>query len=124
MEYNFDDFKKDIFVLGNKMVDALNSYKISLNQTISDDMNYRIFETLGCKTFLLTNNVHNLSRLFKNGEHLVTYESVGDMVEKIKYYIKNENTLNQISQCGYEEVLKNHTYMSRARFLKEIIENY
>ena len=34
------------------MVDAINSYYIHFNRNIGDDINYRTFETTGCKTLL------------------------------------------------------------------------
>ena len=56
--------KTDIFVIGNDMVEAVNSYKIHFNRNIADDINFRTFETIGCNTLLFTNYTPDLDKLF------------------------------------------------------------
>jgi hypothetical protein len=115
------NLKKDIFVIGEDMVRSINEYKIHFNRNISDDVNYRTFETLGCNTFLLTNETPGLSQLFDIGKNIITYEN-NDLMDKINYYLKNENERNQISKAGYEHVIQNHTFYNRAEQLISIIE--
>jgi len=117
------NIRKDIFVIGDDMVNAINSYKIHFNRNMADDINYRTFETLGCKTFLLTNETENLSKLFNIGEHLITYKDKNDMLDKIKYYLKEEKERDVISESGYNHVKNNHTYTHRAKEIIKIIEN-
>jgi spore maturation protein CgeB len=113
------NIKKDIFVIGDDMVNSINSYKIHFNRNMADDLNYRTFETLGCKTMLLTNQTENLDRLFNIGEHLDIYTTKENLLEKIDFYLKNNEIRNKISENGYEFVRKNHTFVNRA---KEIIQ--
>lgn len=112
---------KDIFVIGDDMVNAINSYKIHFNRNLAEDINYRTFETLGCKTFLLTNFTENLDKLFKIGEHLDTYSSKQDLLEKIKFYLSHDEIRNRISENGYNWVRKNHTFVNRAQDIMKII---
>lgn len=116
------NLKIDEFVIGHDMVESINKYKIHFNRNISNDLNYRTFETLGCGTFLLTNNTPGLDILFELGNHLVTYNSENDLMEKINYYLNNENERNVIAQNGYNHVINNHTYEHRMKFLIKIIE--
>ena len=113
--------KIDEFVIGNDMVESINKYKIHFNRNISIDLNYRTFETLGCQTFLLTNETPGLSKLFNIGEHLVTYNSKDDLFEKINYYLNNKNDRDLISKNGYNHVIKNHTYFERMKYLISLI---
>jgi glycosyltransferase involved in cell wall biosynthesis len=113
--------KKDVFVIGDDMVKSINSYKIHLNHNISDDINYRTFETLGCKTFLLTNYTPGLEKLFEIGKELVIYESLEDLDHKVKYYLENEQERNKIAEAGYNRVKSDHTYFERSKKLIEII---
>ena len=116
------NIKKDIMVIGDDMVNAINSFKIHFNRNMSDDINYRTFETLGCKTFLLTNHTENLDRLFNIGEHLITYSSKQDLNDKVRYYLGNPDIREKIANAGYEHVKKNHTYLNRAKEVLDIIK--
>ena len=113
--------KVDEFVIGNDMVESINKYKIHFNRNISDDLNYRTFETLGCQTFLLTNETPGLSNLFEVGKHLVTYNNPNDLFDKINYYLNNEEERNLISKNGYNHVIENHTYFQRMKYFISLI---
>ncbi len=119
---NYCNLKKDIFIIGAAMVRAINSYKIHWNKNYSIDINYRTFETLGCKTFLLTNKTDCLSNMFSIGKELVTYKTFDDCVDKIKYYLRNPVKRQAIAEAGHERARKFHTYDNRAETLIKIIE--
>jgi len=114
--------KEDVFVIGNDMVRAINSYKIHFNKNLADDINFRTFETLGCKTTLFTNHTPGLEKLFDLNKHLVVYNSEKDLLDKISYYLKNTEKLENISIEGYNHVLDNHTYFVRAQQLTELLK--
>jgi len=115
------NIKKDIFVIGDDMVKSINSYKIHFNCNISNDINYRTFETTGCGTFLLTNYTPGLEKLFDIGKEIVVYESIEDMDNKVKYYLDNPEERNKIARAGHERAKKDHTYFERAKKLIDII---
>lgn len=115
------NIKKDIFIIGNDMVNSINSYKIHFNCNISNDINYRTFETTGCGTFLLTNYTPGLEKLFDIGKEIVVYESIEDMDNKVKYYLDNPEERNKIANAGHERAKKDHTYFERAKKLINII---
>ena len=116
------NIKKDIFVIGDDMVNAINSFKIHFNRNMADDINYRTFETLGCRTFLLTNYTPGLENLFDIGQHLVTYTTKQDLINKVRYYLENDIERERIAKLGYEHVKKNHTYVNRAETILDIIK--
>jgi glycosyltransferase involved in cell wall biosynthesis len=117
------DIKKDIFVIGDDMVDVINSYKIHLNCNISNDINYRTFETTGCGTFLLTNYTPGLEKLFDIGKEIVVYNDLNDLDNKVEYYLENEEEREKIAKAGYERSKKDHTYFERTKNLIDIIKN-
>jgi len=45
----------DVMAIGPDMVSAICSYKLHINANISIDINYRNFETMGCRVPLITN---------------------------------------------------------------------
>lgn len=114
--------QKDIFVIGDDMINKINSYKIALNKSISDDINYRVFETLGTKTLLITNNVPNIERIFSNHKHCVIYSSIEDLFDQLDYYTNNFQKCCEIAENGYQHVKSSHTYLSRAKSILEIIK--
>lgn len=118
-----DKFKirKDLFVIGDDMVNAINSYKIHFNKNIADDINYRTFETTGCGTFLLTNYTPGLEKLFDIGKEIVVYNDLNDLDNKVKYYLENEEERKKIAKAGYERSKKDHTYFERSKKLIQII---
>jgi len=116
------NLKLDEFVIGEDMVKSINSYKIHFNRNIADDLNYRTFETLGCKTFILTNETPGLSNLFDIEKNIITYSNEWDLLDKISYYLKNPDERNKIATEGNNHVIKNHTYLKRMEQLMEILK--
>ena len=113
---------RDVFVIGDAMVNALNSYKIGLNKTLADDINYRAFETLGAKTLLLTNLVPKMDQLLVPEKHIITYDSIEELIEKARYYISHDDERQAIAASGYDLVKNHHTYYHRTKTLLEILE--
>lgn len=120
----YHNLKLDEFVIGEDMVRAINSYKIHFNRNIADDLNYRTFETLGCGTFILTNETPGLSDLFDIGKNIVTYSNEWDLLDKINYYLKNITEREKITLSGYEHVKNKHTFIKRMKELNRIINTY
>jgi hypothetical protein len=116
------NIKQDGLVIGNSMVKAINSYKIHFNRNVADDINYRTFETAGCKTFLITNYTPGLEKLFKIGEEIETYDTMDDLNEKIEFYLNNESKRKEIEEAGYKRSKSEHTYFERAKTLVDIIK--
>ena len=95
--------------------------KVVFNYSVGDDANMRLFESLGTKSFLLTNWIPTLGELFEDGKHLVTYKTIEEAIEKVTYYVENDQEREEIAQAGYDEVMKNHTYRERVEQMLEII---
>jgi hypothetical protein len=111
--------KKDIWVLGKDMVRAINSYRIHFNKNISNDINYRSFETLGCSTVLLTNYDKQYQELgFRDEIDYLSYESKNDLMEKLNYCKNHLDYIYEVANNGYN-FSKQHTYYKRMKFLLE-----
>lgn len=95
--------------------------KICFNTSAVDDINMRVFETMATGSFLLTEYVPTLPKLFKNKKHLVWYKTVPEAIELAKYYLKHDKEREEIAKAGMEEVLKKHTYMKRIEKMFKII---
>ena len=118
------ELKKDIWKLGNEMVKTINGYKIHFNKTLSNDINYRIFETMGCNTLMLTNSTENINTFFNDMENIVIYNNEIELFEKLSILHSDNNLIKKISNSGHELVKNNHTYDNRADVLLKIISDY
>ena len=116
--------KKDIWKLGNKMVETINGYNIHFNKTLSNDINYRVYETMGCNTLMLTNNTENINTFFNDMENIVIYNNETELFEKLNTLSLDNDLIKKISNSGYELVKKNHTYDNRTDVLLKIINDY
>ena len=116
--------KKDIWKLGNEMVNTVNGYKIHFNKTLSNDINYRIFETMGCNTLMLTNSTENINTFFNDMENIVIYNNEIELFEKLNILYSDNDLIKKISNSGYELVKNNHTYNNRVDVLLKIISDY
>lgn len=115
------NLKRDIFVIGNDMVQSLSSYKISFNINIADDVNFRTFESTGAGAMLLTNYTPNLEKLFEIGKDLVVYESPDDLIKKIDYYLTHSNEREEIAMSGRSKSKNSHSYDVRAQNLIDFL---
>lgn len=114
--------KLDIDVRGEYMVNAINSYKIHFNKNISNDINYRSFETMGCGTVLLTDYNQAYEELgFKNNENCFFYKSIVEAIDILNDLKFQEETIQQIAREGYNMVKKKHTFKKRAESLLKFI---
>jgi hypothetical protein len=116
--------KKDIWKLGNEMIKTINGYKIHFNKTLSNDINYRIFETMGCNTLILTNYTENINTFFNDMENIVIYNNETELFEKLNILLSDNDLIKKISNSGYKLVKDNHTYDNRADVLLKIISDY
>lgn len=107
----------DIFVIGDDMVKAINSYKCHFNLNIGNDINYRSFETIGCRTLLLTNYNHQYEELgFEHDVNCLMYKNQEELINLIDR-VKNDD-VSEISNRGYE-LSRRHTYDNRVKSLIE-----
>lgn len=101
-------------------VKIVNKTVINLNVgIINSGIQMRVFEILACGGFLLTNEIAEEGKLFKNVEHLIYYTDK-NLFELLDYYLLNDRARIKIGMRGREEVLAKHTYKHR---VETIIKN-
>jgi hypothetical protein len=111
-----------------EMMNIYHCSKIVVNISRDDflqDANMRCFEALGARSLLITKLPSELSDLgFIEGEHFVGFESEQDLVEKIAYYLNNEDRRKEIADCGAALVMEKHTYEDRASQLISLMQDH
>ena len=82
-------------------------------------MNQRIYEVLGAGGFLLTRN----STMFNDWDGAIaTFEDVNDCIQKIKYYLLNNEERVLMAEKGHDYVLTNYNYKNLMKKLGEELE--
>ena len=110
---------------GKKMYEIISQSKITLNNHIDDAKNeaanMRLFEATGVGTCLLTDWKDNLPELFEPEKEVVTYKSLEECIEKVKWLLDHPQEREAIAKAGQARTLKDHTFAQRAIQLDEII---
>jgi spore maturation protein CgeB len=73
----------------------------------------RDFEVPMSRGFYLVEYMEELEEFFRLGEEVVCYRNAGDLVEKIKYYLRHDGERERIRQAGYERCRRDHTWHRR-----------
>lgn len=105
--------------------EIFNRSRIILNQSVLDDINFRVFEAMACGGMLLTDAIGNgLDELFTDGTHLVLYEkgNVADAVAKASYYLEHENERSRIAARGHLETVSRNTAHFRMLTVHKIFQ--
>jgi len=80
----------------------------------------KVFESLACKCFVLVDNQKDVFRMFQSGKHLVSFQNIEDLKDKIQYFLIHEEERKSIAENGYKEVIQKHTYRHR---IQEILNH-
>ncbi len=95
------------------MVRIFNEAKIVLNLGVGNNgYNLRVFEALGCRSFLLSNEINREDMLFEDRKHLV-YFNENTIEDLIRYYLDHDEEREAIAENGYREVCAKHTFKHR-----------
>lgn len=98
--------------------------KISVNYSIKNDLNMRVFETMGAKCCLLTDDIEPIHEFFEDMNHLVLFRSPEEAIDKMRMLLSDDNLRQTIGENGHREALAKHTYMHRMRQILKTCINY
>lgn len=96
-----------------EMPKVFNLSAININITkrsIETGVPLRVFDILGSGGFALTDSGEEVKELFAVGKELEVYSCFGEMVEKIGFYLKNDQLRKRIAINGYGRVKRDYTY--------------
>ena len=110
---------------GRDMVKLINRAKIILNIHGEDflDTETRVYETLACKGFLLTETLSS-ENPFRSGTDLVEAADIEDLSAKITYYLDNRLERETIANNGYLAAIHHHSFDERASQIERVIRDY
>jgi spore maturation protein CgeB len=84
--------------------------------------NTRLFEALGCGVLQAVDKKDDILELFEDGKHLVVFENLDELKEKLRYFLDNPDKRSQIADEGRIEALRKHTYTLRMKEMFEMMK--
>jgi hypothetical protein len=114
---------------GMEYGDFLNSGIIVFQQSRWNEITRRLFEGMACGKLVITDRLPiqtNIDELFVEKEDIVYYDSLGDCISKINYYLSEEakSERERISLNGHTKVMKNHTQIQRVDTILKKFKEY
>jgi spore maturation protein CgeB len=97
----------------NEMPIMFHQAKINLNitlRTIQSGISLRALDIMGAGGFLLSNYQPELAACFKENEEMVMYYNQNDLIQKINYYLNNEEERAQIAENGKRRIETDYSY--------------
>ena len=82
---------------------------VNINTKIHHSLSPRTFEICATKSFQLMNSGQNSHGLMNLETDLATFDGAEDLVEKVEYYLANDELREKIALAGYNSVIKNCT---------------
>jgi len=113
-------------IYGLDMFRTIQRSRITLNihadSSPTHASNIRMFEIAGSGSCLLTDWKTNLNDLFADGRECVSFKTAAEAAEKADWLLTHPDECRRIAEAGQKRVLKDHTFVQRARQLLEIIQ--
>ena len=108
-------------------VSLINRSKIFVtSNNIYKVMSMKYTEAMACGTFVLADAPEGFTEQgFVDGEHLVLYDGIQDLKEKVFYYLDHdhEGERERIAESGMKFVQSRHTNRLRVKYLSHVIES-
>lgn len=112
-------------VFGYDMYQLISKAKICFNihGEVADKCagNIRLFEATGLGSCLVTDWKDNITDLFLPGKEIITYKSVEECIEKVKWLNAHPSECEAIAKAGQNKTLTEHTFEKRCIALDLII---
>lgn len=84
--------------------------------------NMRMFEATGMGACLLTDAKDENAAIFEVDKEIVTYSSMEEFQDKVKWLTENPDQAKQIARAGQEKTFKVHSYKNKALMLNEHLQ--
>jgi spore maturation protein CgeB len=91
--------------------------------TLTDFVNPRTFEICGCGGFQLVDAASPVAQFFEPGRELVSFATVEEAKDKIRYYLAHESERRAVALAGQRRAHAEHTYAARiGAALQRVVE--
>ena len=110
----------------DKYVESINKTKIFVtSNNIFHSLSMKYTEVMSCGTFLLADRPEDLGLFgYKDGYHLVIYNGLDDLRDKIFYFLDHEKEREEIAVNGMNFVRKNFSNEMECSRILKIMEGF
>jgi len=108
----------------NEHISIFSRSQITINPSIDNNFNKRLFESTGCGALLISEYKDYLNSLFDIGKEIIVYRTPEECIDLIKYYLNHPDEAQTIAKAGQKRTLKDHTFESRIKKTAEILERH
>ncbi len=108
----------------SEMPRVFNSSKINLNPVLRANRSaipLRALDIMASKGFMLTSSQSEFENFFEKDTEYVCYENIYDAMEKIKFYLENDEQRQRVVWRAYERIKKDFNYEDRINIMLELI---
>ncbi len=84
-------------------------------------INYRCLEIAASGGFVIAPYNKTVIKYFDDGKDIETYNDKLDLIDKIRFYLKNLNIAQLIASNGRRNVLNNHSFCDRLKSILEVV---
>ena len=113
-------------VYGDEYIKTINGMDIALHflrKANRDQQDSRTFEIPACGTFMLAERSHLHSNFFEEGKEADFFTSKEELLDKVKFYVKDTAKRNSIAAAGFKRSFKSG-YDHESRLKKVISQIY
>lgn len=104
-----------------QMLEMFADTRILPNESISEEVNFRLFEGASCGSLVLSQNIgEDQNVCFEPGKEILTYEHALEFVEKLAFYQANTRVAEKMAKAAWLRVHREHLPGQRSRELLEL----
>lgn len=85
-------------------------------------VDYRIYEAAASSGFVICESNSEVKRLFDSGHEIETYEKPVELIDKVRFYLKNPNIASSIADNARRAAVNNHSILIRVKKILEFCD--
>ena len=95
--------------------------KVNIDMESNKKINYRCLEVLSSGGFLITPHNKEIIKYFEVGKEIETYKTDFELIDKIRFYLKNTNLGYLIASKGKINTASNHSFCDRLKIILKVV---
>ncbi|MBQ2644083.1 glycosyltransferase family 1 protein [bacterium] len=95
---------------------------VPITQTLNG-IDFRILEACASSSFVICEESPEIIRLFDSGKEIETYKNTFELIDKIKFYLKNPSIARKIADNSRSTAVNNHNVFDTVRKISDIIDD-